>query len=116
MKPILFNTEMVRAIPDGRKTVTRRTLKTDKYIPEDVEWGFNAFTPKGCISCRGTFYDENGEKRFGENFIKSPYQKGNILYVRETWAKVYGYRSVYHYEYKADKLKNIYAEECGTEN
>lgn len=79
-KPILFNTEMVRAIMDGRKTCTRRIIKG--FIPNDAVWGYTAFTPKGCISCRGTFADGYGEK-----FFKLPYQSGDILYARETWHK-----------------------------
>lgn len=78
VKPILFNTEMVRAILDGRKDATRRIVKG--FIPDDAVWGYTAFTPKGYISCRVTFADGYGEK-----FFKLPCEPGDILYVRETW-------------------------------
>lgn len=78
IKPILFNTKMVRAILDGRKDATRRIVKG--FIPDDAVWGYTAFTPKGYISCRGTFADGYGEK-----FFKLPCEPGDILYVRETW-------------------------------
>lgn len=80
IKPILFNTEMVRAILDGKKTCTRRIVKG--AIPDDAMWGYTMFTPKGCISCRGVYADEYGEK-----FFRLPYQQGDILYVRETWCR-----------------------------
>ena len=89
IKPILFNTEMVRAILDWRKDATRRIVKG--FIPDDAVWGYTAFTPKGYISCRGTFADGYGEK-----FFKLPCEPGDILYVRETWKKApNGY---YYYE------------------
>lgn len=89
IKPILFNTEMVRAILDGRKDATRKIVKG--FIPDDAVWGYTAFTPKGYISCRGTFADGYGEK-----FFKLPCEPGDILYVRETWKKALnGY---YYYE------------------
>lgn len=60
INPILFNTEMVRAILDGRKGATRRIVKG--FIPDDAVWGYTAFTHKVYISCRGTFADGDGEK------------------------------------------------------
>ena len=88
--PILFNTEMVRANLDGRKSCRRRLVKG--FVPDDAIWGYTAFTPKGYISCRGTFADGYGEK-----FFKLPYQPGDILYVRETWHK-----GLERYMYRAD--------------
>ena len=93
IKPILFNTEMVRAILDGRKVCTRRIVKG--YIPKDAQFGYTAFTPDGAISCRGLF-ETTGRPGYGEKFFKLPYQPGDILYVRETWKKApNGY---YYYE------------------
>lgn len=83
IKPILFNTEMVRAILDGRKDATRRIVKG--FIPDDAVWGYTAFTPKGYISCRG----------YGEKFFKLPCEPGDILYVRESvWQKTGHYLDV----------------------
>ena len=95
IKPILFNTEMVRAILDGRKTCTRRIVKG--AIPDDAMWGYTMFTPKGCISCRGVYADE-----YGERFFRLPYQQGDILYVRETWCKGFWMNEKERYYYKAD--------------
>ena len=99
IKPILFNTEMVRAILDGRKDATRRIVKG--FIPDDAVWGYTDFTPKGYISCRGTFADGYGEK-----FFKLPCNPVDILYVRETWKKApNGY---YYYEtWQRDDIADV---------
>jgi hypothetical protein len=99
IKPILFNTEMVRAILDGRKDATRRIVKG--FIPDDAVCGYTAFTPKGYISCRGTFADGYGEK-----FFKLPCEPGDILYVRETWKEAP--KGYYYYEdWQKDDIADV---------
>ena len=80
--PILFNTEMIRAIMDGRKTVTRRLVKPrmPDVCPE-------------CMHIHADYiYDRIAENIYcaicGEPLqpeIKPSYQPGDILYVREIW-------------------------------
>lgn len=72
--PILFNTEMVQAILDGRKTVTRRKIDADIVNSFDIDTDGSVY---GCQNRDGDF--ENAE-----NFCR--YHPGDILYVRETWA------------------------------
>ena len=82
IKPILFNTEMVRAILDGRKSCTRRIVK------HDVEAILNSPYHKK--------HPEVEDKQIISKLCFPPYQPGDILYVRETWKKApNGY---YYYE------------------
>lgn len=80
--PILFNTEMVRAILDGRKTETRRIIKktqcmlAQKSDPTDIE------KPKNK-----PFADMSTKEYIACTYIP-PYRWGDILYVRETWAQI----------------------------
>lgn len=72
IKPILFNTEMVRAILDGRKTVTRRLVKF--LSRKNPNW--TGYVKDGLMLYNG---------RNEPCIKKTPYQPGDILYVRETW-------------------------------
>lgn len=92
-KPILFNTEMVRAILEGRKTVTRRILKLPSYI-EQSENDPDLYT----LYAEGDAYPN----QYMENiigYIRPPYKIGDVLYVRETWAKDYFENYVYMADY-----------------
>lgn len=84
IKPVLFNTEMVQAILNGVKINTRRIAKG---VYPYSEYGGFATTIKG----------EHIAPVSEENIIKhkSPYQIGDILYVRETvWQKIGHYLDV----------------------
>jgi len=100
MKPILFNTEMVRAILDGRKTCTRRLLQAQP--PRNAEW---VKRPDGYWMARAV-----SPKGITDLYSQKPrYSVGDILWVRETWKQFTscpsggGYHIIDGYLYKADE-------------
>lgn len=115
IKPILFNTEMVRAILDGRKTCTRRVIKPQ---PQSGLCYTYAGSHKDCIG-KWTYPNRGAHKLWGEEYklpenIKDeelskrwnpPYHTDDILYVRETWSEGYEDGT---YIYRADdKLADL---------
>lgn len=100
IKPILFNTEMVRAILEGRKTCTRRLVKPQPDEKHTYPLGFvTDSTEKKKVGRFGFGIDEYGGSI---QYEKPPYQPGDILYVRETWCKGYLMNAKERYYYKAD--------------
>lgn len=85
MKPILFNTEMVKAILEDRKTTTRRIVnpryKDDEFGFQIVKDSQDNFIRLEKTNCNGSGMFSDGTERV----IKSPYKVGDVLYVRETW-------------------------------
>lgn len=96
IKPILFNTEMVRAILEGRKSCTRRLVKPQPDEKHTYPLGFvTDSTEKKEVGCFGFAANEYGGSI---QYVKPPYRyaPGDILYVRETWKKAP--KGYYYYE------------------
>lgn len=88
--PILFNTGMVRAILDGNKTATRRRIKNPPHpdMPDNHNYCRMQFYVKDHLRTLH-YMDVTGQNPFSQTrYFESlaPYDKGDILYVRETWA------------------------------
>lgn len=90
-KPILFSAEMVKAILDGRKTMTRRIVK-NKAFQQWLDVGMS----------------DEAMKNPDNNWVDvCPWQPGDVLWVRETWCKN-PVGSGYPYCYKASEDSWIY--------
>ena len=72
---------MVKAILDGRKTVTRRLVKS-KYRKD--EGGFQVCTNKATGERWVEKCDWDEGSFDNPRYVKPPYQSGDVLYVRET--------------------------------
>ena len=99
IKPILFNTEMVRAILDGRKSCTRRIIKLQPDEKHTYPLGFVNDSTE--IKDVGSFGFGTSEYVGSIQYVKPPYQPDDILYVRETWCK-----DKYRYMYRANYSEN----------
>lgn len=106
MKPILFNTEMVQAILDGRKTVTRRIIKPQPGTDQVYPLGCCVDGDRRDIGKFGIGSCESGGRIL---YVRPPYKTGDILYVRETWRLLNPYGDYQNdtrqadLEYKADR-------------
>ncbi|RMD04926.1 hypothetical protein D9O40_00835 [Clostridium autoethanogenum] len=97
-KPILFNTEMVQAILQGRKASTRRIIKPQpKYAlrQRNIDKGTNDWNEYG------NKIDEVTGSNWGTGRI-CRYKPGDILYVRETWANTWTPDGEEGFVYRAD--------------
>lgn len=102
IKPILFNTEMVRAIMDGRKSCTRRMVKPQPDEKHTYPLGFvTDSTEKKEVGYFGFGINEYGASI---QYAKPQYQPGDILYVRETWGYPISLNSDKQYVFRADKI------------
>lgn len=103
MHPILFSTEMVKAILEGRKTQTRR-IKGLEFINESFcNWQYLGVGDDGLHRMKNEYGATNG--------IKCPYGKvDDVLWVRETWclSTPYGPED-YYFSYKVHDSPTIKA-------
>lgn len=108
MKPVIFNSEMVMATLDGRKTQFREVIKPQPdvayggvckiyleqhpfqggFISEAVGRFVETGIKDGTMAWVAYDWCENAVGIEDENWIKLKYYPGDILYVRETFCEV----------------------------
>ncbi|MDG2757447.1 ASCH domain-containing protein [Vibrio parahaemolyticus] len=116
--PMLFQTDLVRALLDGRKTVTRRPLEVTPgwEIKDRKPTKITSSHPKkgkwGALIRKGTFDD-----KYQHDLVAAPCFVDDLIYVRETFAAL-GHNDyqqvnprniseIHEYRYKASERESI---------
>lgn len=114
-KPILFNTEMVRAIMDGRKTQTRRVIKPHnpiKAASEEYHQGEGLWIEHNSDDETLYIKDYSVSPCWFRvsDYIRKYALTSDILYVRETWMKtdVFGTQNSCLYKANTEQNETIF--------
>jgi hypothetical protein len=117
VKPMIFNTEMVKAILEGKKTVTRRPAKNLSFS-ERMGFAVGEFAYGLGFDLRETMNNCIKSKS-----AKCPAQIGDLIYVRETFllGRIFDYdsghpASDYFYVEQVQDISEEQAEKEGCSN
>jgi hypothetical protein len=110
-RPILFSAPMVRAILEGRKTVTRREVKPSKRSA-DTQFELHQ-QPDGSWLPLHTFEESCMDDQGTEHPITCPYgQPGDRLWVRETFIDLRGTGVEHRPDPDSPLQRYAYAADC----
>lgn len=110
-KPIIFNTEMVKAILEGRKIQTRRVvnLKNNDLIFTGFIMSSTAKNREGCCA-----FGKNKEQDL--ELVKPKYKVGDVLYVREKFCTGVNIREKQNIPLNEDIEVLYYVNETNSQN
>lgn len=104
IKPILFNTEMVRAILDGRKSCAREICKdSNEYTVPDMDF-YDADRRTYAVH---NYADKEHTDKLSTAERTCPICPGDILYIRETWSPVFIRPRRYLYKVECKDVENL---------
>lgn len=114
IKPILFNTDMVRAILDERKSCTRRLVKPQPKSKlcytfagsDSGTWGYPNRTAHEIWGEEFKLPNDITEEELSKRW-NPPYHTDDILYVRETFIQIAAHTFWYKADGKSWMLKDL---------